>query len=48
MLGIYKSTSKRFLFNPINSTHLESGDMLIIVGDYVFIEEFKKHLHKKS
>ncbi len=48
MLGIYKSASKRFLFNPIGNTLLESGDMLIIVGDYVFIEEFKKHLHKKS
>jgi len=48
MLGIYQSASKRFLFNPIGNTLLESGDMLIIVGDYVFIEEFKKHLHKKS
>ena len=47
LLGIYKSSSKRFLFNPIDSTLLEMGDMLIVVGDYVFIEEFKKYLHKK-
>lgn len=47
MLGIYKSSYKRFLFNPIDSTVLELGDMLIIIGDYIFIEELKKSLHKK-
>ncbi len=48
LLGIYKGNMKHFLFNPIDSTLLETGDMLIIVGDYIFIEEFKKYLHKKS
>ena len=47
MLGIYKNSYKRFLFNPLDTTLLEFGDMLIVVGDYVYIEEFKKHLHKK-
>ena len=47
LLGIYKNSSKHFLFNPIESTLLEMGDMLIVVGDYIFIEEFKKSLHKK-
>lgn len=47
MLGVYKSAKKRFLFNPLDSTFLETGDLLIVVGDYIFIEEFKKHLHKK-
>ncbi|WP_345993818.1 ion transporter [Sulfurimonas sp. HSL-1716] len=48
LLGIYKSSMNHFLFNPIENTLLETGDMLIIVGDYVFIEEFKKYLHTKS
>ena len=48
LLGIYKSAQQHFLFNPIDSTLLETGDMLIVVGDYIFIDEFKKHLHKKS
>lgn len=48
MLGVYKNTHKRFLFNPIDSTLLEKGDLLIVAGDYIFIEEFKKHLHKKG
>ena len=47
LLGIYKSELKRFLFNPIDSTHLEIGDMLIVIGDAIFVDEFKKHLHKK-
>ena len=48
MLGVYKNSSKNFLFNPLDNTLLETGDLLIIVGDYIFIEEFKKHLHKKG
>ena len=48
LLGIYKHSTKRFLFNPLGTTFLESGDMLIIVGDDMFIDEFKKHLHKKD
>ncbi len=48
MLGVYKSTLKRFLFNPLDDTLLDVGDLLIVVGDYMFVEEFKKHLHKKG
>ncbi|MBU0632277.1 ion transporter [bacterium] len=48
LLGIYKSAYQHFLFNPLDSTLLEIGDMLIVVGDYIFIEEYKKYLHTKS
>jgi voltage-gated potassium channel len=48
LLGIYKSSLKHFLFNPINETMLEVGDMLIVIGDYIFTDELKKSLHKKK
>jgi voltage-gated potassium channel len=48
LLGIHKKSSQRFFFNPINSTLLESGDYLVVIGNYMFIKEFVKHLSIKS
>lgn len=48
LLGIHKKDNKRFYFNPIDSTLLEVGDVLFIIGNYVFIKEFTKHLMSKS
>jgi len=47
LLGLYKKKNKRFLFNPIDSTLLEVGDYLLIVGNYMFIKEFIKFLSTK-
>lgn len=46
ILGIHKKSSKRFFFNPIDSTLLESGDFLLVIGNYMFIKEFNKYLLK--
>lgn len=47
LLGIYKKEHNRFFFNPMESTILESGDYLLVIGNSVFIKEFEKYLHKK-
>ncbi len=47
LLGVYKKDSKRFFFNPIESTIIEQGDYLLVIGNSVFIKEFEKYLHKK-
>jgi len=47
LLGIQKKSSSRFLFNPINSTILEPGDVLLVIGNYMFVREFTKFLSKK-
>jgi voltage-gated potassium channel len=48
LLGIYKKDTKRFFFNPIDATVLESGDYLLVIGKTIFIKEFEKYLHKKT
>jgi len=47
LLGIYKHSHSRFFFNPIDSTLLEQGDYLVVIGNGAFIKEFDKYLHKK-
>lgn len=44
LLGIHKKSTGRFLFNPIDSTILETGDFLLVIGNYMFIKEFTKHI----
>jgi len=46
LLGIHKKSSGRFFFNPIDSTILETGDFLLVIGNYMFIKEFTKYLLK--
>lgn len=48
LLGVYKNTKKRFFFNPINSTILESGDYLLVIGNSQFIKEYNTYLHTKA
>ncbi len=48
LLGIHKKSKQRFFFNPIDDTLLEVGDVLFIIGNYIFIKEFTKHLMLKS
>jgi len=47
LLGIQKKSFSRFLFNPLNSTILEPGDVLLVIGNYMFVREFTKFLSKK-
>jgi len=46
LLGIYKKSKKRFFFNPIDSTILEVGDYLLVIGNSQFIKEFSLYLIK--
>ena len=48
LLGIYKKSKKRFFFNPIDSTILEVGDYLLVIGNTQLLKEFKTYLHKKG
>lgn len=47
LLGIHKKESLQFLFNPPDSTLIETGDILLMIGEKVFIQEFKIHIHQK-
>ncbi len=47
LLGVYKKQYERFWFNPIDSTLLELGDILLVIGYFPFIYEFEKHLMKR-
>jgi voltage-gated potassium channel len=48
LLGIHKKSTNRFLFNPIDSTLLEVGDVLFVVGNHIFIKEFTKSLMSRT
>ena len=48
LLGVYKKRYERFWFNPIDSTLLEAGDILLVIGYWPFIAEFEKHLMSKD
>jgi len=47
VLGIYKKSTDRFFFNPIDSTLIETGDFIVAIGYGAFIKEFELHLHTK-
>lgn len=47
LFGIYKKTSKRFFFNPIDSTLLQEGDYMIVIGHNSFVKEFEQELKKR-
>ena len=44
LLGVHKKSTGRFFFNPIDDTLLETGDYLLVIGNYMFIKEFTKYL----
>ncbi len=48
LLGVYKKRGERFWFNPIDSTLLEAGDILLVIGYMPFIKEFEKHLMSRD
>ena len=48
LLGVYKNNKKRFFFNPIDSTFLELGDYIVVIGNTLFIKEFIFSLNKKA
>ncbi len=48
LLGVYKKRYEKFWFNPIDSTLLEAGDILLVIGYGPFIAEFERHLMSKD
>ncbi len=48
LLGIHKKRYDKFWFNPIDSTLMEVGDILVVIGYRPFIEEFERYLHKEA
>jgi voltage-gated potassium channel len=48
LLGVYKKNKQRFFFNPIDDTLLEAGDILLVVGNYMFIKEFVREMSTKD
>jgi len=47
LLGVYKHNKDHFHFNPLESTLLEIGDYLLVIGYQVYIKEFEKYLHTR-
>jgi voltage-gated potassium channel len=47
LLGVYKQKDDRFYFNPLDSTFIEAGDYLLVIGYKNFIKEFEQYLHTK-
>lgn len=47
LLGVYKNSQKKFIFNPEDTMKLELGDYLLVIGNSLFIKEFNNYLHKK-
>ena len=47
LLGIYKNEHKRFFFNPIDTLVLEEGNILLLIGNIDFIDEFELYLNTK-
>jgi voltage-gated potassium channel len=45
LLGIFKKEYNSFWFNPIDSTLLQAGDIILVIGYKIFIKEFEKVLH---
>ncbi len=45
LLGFYRRGEEHFVFNPNVETSLESGDILVLLGEYQYIQEFKKEIH---
>ena len=48
LLGVYKKSDGKFLFNPVDNTVLEKGDLLLVIGNVQFISDFNNYLHKKG
>ncbi|MFZ2891238.1 ion transporter [Sulfuricurvum sp.] len=48
LLGIYKTLQKKFLFNPMQTIRIDSGDVAIVIGTKALIDEFKAILHKNA
>ncbi len=47
LLGVHKKSSSEFCFNPSDEVELETGDFLLVIGNYMFIREFNKHLSQR-
>jgi len=48
LLGVYKSVSKEFLFNPKDDISVGVGDYLLLIGNVQFIKEFNTFLYNRG
>ena len=46
LIGISKLDVESFVFNPVDETELNAGDILVVVGEISMIGEFRIHIHK--
>jgi voltage-gated potassium channel len=47
-VGLYRPQTEEFLFNPAKELQIQKGDVLLVVGYYVSIEQFKKDLRSTA
>jgi voltage-gated potassium channel len=47
-VGLYRPENNEFLFNPAKELQTREGDVLLVVGYHVSIDQFKKDLRKVS
>jgi len=47
LMGIYKGEQGRFWFNPLRTTTLEAGDILLVVGEKSLIGEFALSMRRR-
>ncbi len=47
LIGLSKLRVENFVFNPSADTPLESGDIMIVVGEHSMINEFRLFTHKR-
>jgi len=46
LLGFYRKDEKHFIFNPKLDVKLQEGDILVLLGEQKFVNEFQKEIHK--
>jgi len=47
-VGLYRPGAKEFMFNPAKELRILEGDVLLVIGYYVSIEQFKKDFKVSS
>jgi voltage-gated potassium channel len=46
LLGFYRQGVEHFIFNPSPYVILQEGDILVLLGEQKFVNEFQKEIHK--
>lgn len=46
-VGHYQKDTKKFIFNPSEEMRLSAGDILVIIGERNFVQEYHLYLHQR-